>query len=109
MSHYHLTYNIEMTTHPEGIPKEAVTTNGAADALLLVSIIGQVGNGKPLSLLFASKEGREDRELDAKELFEVWAALAHKLNQDPGIQSWRRTITEACFDLVREVRAGGGL
>lgn len=105
---YHLTWKAER--HPEGIAKTEVPPgHDACDAILIASVVGEFGNGKPLSVMFFSAVGTGDdahTTLDDGELFEIWSMLAKNLSESIELGDGRRQLADFTFEAVRSARLG---
>lgn len=95
---YHLTYDVR--AHPKGISEPDRPDGGACDAIVISSIIGQLGEGM-VSIALASLDGRTGEAIPPEDLFTVWAGMAYHLGEtmpDGG----RRELARFVHERVRE-------
>lgn len=88
----------EIRNHPDGIRPAALSGDmGAADALIVVSIVEPPSGGK--SYVVISTDGQ--KQLSPDEIFKAWAVMASQLAETlpPG---GRRGLAQAVFDSVQE-------
>jgi len=103
---YHLLYAVEAV--PEGISEEeareqaeqeqAKKGKGACTAIILAPILYPEDGS--YSVLFLSKDGRTDEELDDSELFKAWSMLAHRLAQSETLSHGKKDLCGQVFDIV---------
>lgn len=98
---YHLEYHV--VPHPEGITtkelRERGMEGGLTDAVVITSILRLKGDG--ISIAVMSRDGREDRGLNGRELFEAWALWAKELSESDDLGAGQRALCESVWNGIR--------
>jgi hypothetical protein len=80
---------------------------GGCERIILISIIGQAGNGEVYSQQIASL-GPDGEPLPAREVFEAWTMLAHGLMKDPTLPEGPQLVCRQAFEMIRAARLDSG-
>ena len=105
---YRLSYLLE--TLPDGgitadeAKKRAKTGYGACDAMLVASILYPADGS--LSIMFAGRDGRTDKELDEHEWFKVWMLLTERLARSETLDPGKRDLCGVIFGVVADAVMG---
>jgi hypothetical protein len=96
---YHLRYTLKFEAG-EFSKSEIGQDQGAADALVILSIA--YPDDGSYSMVPLSKDGRNNQDLDAKEMFKAWILLGQHIAQMGDLDECRKLIVETPFSMMRD-------